>query len=231
MNWYESPWNPFYFGRYQTELGFKQIGLPVLLGTLVWMLVAKRHGKPGGYLLCICLLVLYLWAFAAVTVFPFPTHFHIDGFPMGSLHLIPALIEGTDPEFRIGNAQVWGNFVAGVPFGMLVPFVASTNHATLTRISAWGLAFALAPELVQLLQNALFDEFSGRAVDIDDVWLCFTGTLVGYGLLFGVARLYRRLNWTRAARLPIWAHFHEVLMRVAAIPAAVSSAIPKAHAQ
>lgn len=218
MDWDKTHWNPFYFGRYQDDLIITQIALPVLLCLLVFLLVALRRGKRTGYLMCVCLFVCYLFFFVGATVFPFPTHFNPGGFPYGSLHLIPALIEGTDPEFRLGNIQVWGNFLAGFPFGVALPFVADARKSTLGRVAGWGLAFAIAPELVQLLQNWLFDEFCGRAIDIDDIWLCFAGTLAGYGILRLIAHLYHRLGFSRGSRFPLWNHFHNVLTSLATKP-------------
>ncbi len=222
-SWYETKWNPFYFSRYADGIGIHRLLLPVLLGLLVISLLALRRQKPVGYLVSIYIFAAYTWVFLSETVFPFPMHIHVDGFPYGSVHLIPALLEGSDPEFRLGNKQVWGNLLAGVPFGFGLPFVTSKENSTPRRIAGFGLAWAVMPELIQLLQNWLFDHFSGRAVDIDDVWLCFVGTLFGYTTLKLLARCYVRLGFSRGAHLPVWNHFHGVLMRVGASDSAQNS--------
>ncbi len=217
-NWDETLWNPFYFGRYETEVYISHCRLPALLCLLIITWLCVRHGKRAGHLVSVYIFAAYVWIFFRETVFPFPAELHLNDFPFRAFNWVPALVDGTDPEFLLGNVQVWGNFLAGIPFGFGFPFIASPIHARPNRIVAFGLAWAILPELIQFLQMWFFRFISGRTVDIDDVWLCFTGTLTGYGILCVMARLYRHLNWSRGARLPIWNHFHEVLMRVAVKP-------------
>jgi glycopeptide antibiotics resistance protein len=188
------------------------IVLLVVLVSLVWL---RRRGKSFGYLLCFSIFAVYLAGFAAATFFPFPIRWGPRGFKAACLHLVPALVEGDDLNFRIDHEQVWGNFLAGVPFGFGLPFVALPASSTWKRMMMVGLGAALAPELIQLLQNILFCDFPSRTVDVDDVWLCFAGTLAGYGVLWAAARLYQRIGWAAGARLPVWDHIHTVLLNVA----------------
>lgn len=204
---------------------YLMLALPCLL-LLLALTVARRNGKSAGYELSLCLFWVYLCEIASFTLAPFSMQFNHAGEYFTGLHLVPALMEG-NPDFRPANIQVWGNFLIGVPFGVEFPFVASEQNCTFRHRAGWGLVLAIAPEILQLSQNLFMDGF-GRSVDIDDVWLCFTGTLVGYGWLYVVARLYHRLNWSRGASLPIWNHFHEVLMRVAAKPVTASIALQNA---
>jgi glycopeptide antibiotics resistance protein len=191
-----------------------------LISVLPWLvlllalIVSRRKGKNFGYLLCVCLFGAYLYGFLGYTVWrPWPIEFYPGGIEAASVHFVPALFDG-DSAFRIQNIQVWGNFLAGVPFGFALPFLVEPHHRTLRRTMACGLGFAIAPEFLQLLWIVFIDSFGGRTVDIDDVWLCFAGTLAGYALLWLLARLYCRIGFSRGARLPIWNHFHEVLVRL-----------------
>jgi glycopeptide antibiotics resistance protein len=61
----------------------------------------------------------------------------------------------------------------------------------------------------------VFCDFLIRTVDVDDVWLCFAGTLAGYGVLWAAARLYQRIGWAAGARVAVWDHIHTVLLNVA----------------
>lgn len=214
IDWNFNDYNPFHFGTAHRLLLLSQFLVIALPALAVGLFYLRRKGRSAGYLLCFCLFSIYLWELASFTVFPFPLSFGPRGFDHAGLHLVPALLEG-DPSFRLQSEQVYGNFLAGVPFGFALPFVIAPQSSTPRRVMALGLALALAPELIQLVQNVLFVDFGSRSVDIDDVWLCFAGTLSGYGVLRAAAHVYRRLGWSRGAGLPVWDHFHEVLLRVA----------------
>lgn len=201
------------------------IALPCLILLLV-LTVSRRRGKSAGYLVSICLLWAYLLGFASLTIWkPWPLEFRPGGLDLAEVHIVPALLE-KNADFRLQSVQVWGNFLACVPFGVAFPFVVDAQTMKLKWIVVFGLGLALAPEVAQLFWNAFIDTFASRSVDIDDVWLCFTGTLVGYALLWLLARFYVRLGFTRGARLPIWNHFHDVLMRFAPKPVSVSPSTP-----
>lgn len=158
---------------------------------------------------------MYLAGFIAFTMWPIRVGRTVSGLDCACLHLIPAFIEGIDSNFHIGNEQVYGNFLAGVPFGFALPFLISSKTLTLQRRIFWGCAFSIAPEFVQFIQNVFFTDFMVRTVDIDDVWLCFAGTQSGYVILYAIARLYRQIKWPEGANMPIWSHFHNVLLDVA----------------
>lgn len=189
------------------------MALPCLILLLV-LVVSRRRGKSAGYLTSVCLFWAYLMGFASMTIWkPWPLEFQPGGFDFSAVHIVPALLE-KNAEFRLSSIQVWGNFLAGVPFGIAFPFVVETQKAKLKWIVIFGLGLAFLPEVAQLFWNSYIDTFASRSVDIDDVWLCFTGTLAGYALLWLLARLYVRLGFSRGASLPIWNHFHEVLVRI-----------------
>jgi glycopeptide antibiotics resistance protein len=225
-NWDETIWNPFHRDPFFDTIQANQLLLPGLLCVLLWSFVNVRRGKGVGYVVCVFLFAVYVWVFLANTVFSFPYVLRLNEFPWQAFHWVPALIEGTDPEFRLDNSQVWGNFLAGVPFGFGFPFVASPQNSTLRRMVGFGLLWGIMPEFLQVIQMWLFAFVQGRTIDIDDVWLCFTGTLAGYGILWLLARFYVRLGFSRGARLPIWNHFHDVLIRIGTPSAADDNPVP-----
>lgn len=213
-NWDETIWNPFHRDPFFDTIQANQLLLPGLLCVLVWSFLDVRRGKGVGHVACVFVFAVYIWVFLANTVFPFPYVLRLNEFPWREFNWVPALIAGNDPDFRLSNSQVWGNFLAGVPFGFGFPFLASPRNSTFRRMLVFGLLWGIAPEFLQIIQMWLFAFVQARTVDIDDVWLCFAGALVGYGILWLLARLYVRLGFTRGARLPVWNHFHDVLVRV-----------------
>lgn len=177
----------------------------------------RRRGKTAGYLLCFSLFFLYGWVVLTYTIFKFAPRSYdpevIENVRWSeSINLIPKMLSS---EFDPRSDQVYGNFLLGVPFGMGLPFVARSTHM---RIVLAGLAFAAGIELAQLLLGLLVFRIPYRIIDVDDVVLVFTGTLLGYMLFLAAAGLYRRVAWAGAARLPVWNHVHVVLCGVASKP-------------
>jgi glycopeptide antibiotics resistance protein len=182
--------------------------LPLLLLFLRW------RGKSAGYLLCFALFFLYGWSVLTYTIFMFaPSVSGPDIFDsvrwFEIINFVPAVISGT---FNVRSDQVYGNFLLGVPFGVGFPFVARTSRRV-ALLAGLGLATGL--ELAQLLLGMLVFRSPYRIIDIDDVLLVFTGSLAGHAALWIAALLYRWIGLAGGARLPVWAHFHEVLLHVA----------------
>jgi glycopeptide antibiotics resistance protein len=193
------------------------------VGLLIALVFLKWRGKSYGYLLCFTLFTVYMWAFVGYTVFAFGINLTLtdeyrwDAF--GYVHWIPSIFEG---EFDIRSEQVYDHVLLGMPFGFALPFVVDT---TPKRVFWLGLALGFAPELLEILQNAFFEGVP-RSVDIDDVWIVFVGVLSGYCILRAIAYVYHRLGWTSVARIPVWDHFHNVLLGVASTKKPASPAHP-----
>lgn len=213
-NWDETLWDPFYFGPYESWFRIDHFRLPVVLGLLVFSLVSLRRQKPVGHIVCVYLFTAYVWVFLAQTIFPFPIEFRVNEFPRRAFHWTPFFVGGSGSVFTIFDEQVWGNFLAGVPFGFGLPFLTLKKDVRLRHVAALGLAWSILPEFVQLLQIWLFARYMPRVIDINDVLLCFVGTLSGYGMLYLFSRFYRRVASARGATLPGWKHFHEVFFRI-----------------
>ncbi|MFB7590196.1 VanZ family protein [Streptomyces sp. NPDC056169] len=80
------------------------------------------------------------------------------------------------PGFVESVKQLGGNIALGVPFGILLPLLSRRTRGFL-RVA---LVTAATMLLVELVQGALV---TGRAFDIDDVFLNTTGALLGYVLV------------------------------------------------
>lgn len=193
---------------------FNPFALVILLGLLALL---RRRGKSVGYLLCFSLFFLYLWAVCSFTTCPLPIgsdlvdHLRTIDRWQERINLVPTFF---NDNFYLDEANVAGNFLLGVPFGLGLPFVVAAKNRVTWRAVAAGLGLAAGLELVQLWIGAIFYGFPYRSIDIDDVLLVFAGTLFGYLCFRLGAALYRRLGWERGGRLPVWNHLHDVLLHV-----------------
>lgn len=204
--------NPFFEGKI-AAVSIEPLSLNSFILLLIPLIFLRRRGKSAGYLLCFYLFSLYAWSVLAYTIFEFPVSYsHIIRMRSWSrdIRLIPALLSGG--ELNPWSEQVYGNFLLGIPFGFGLPFL--MTRSTHKQMVLLGVIFAAGIEIVQLVLGLLIYQAPYRVIDIDDVWLVFTGTLVGYGALWVVASLYERLRWEGGPDFPLWNHFHAVLLRV-----------------
>jgi glycopeptide antibiotics resistance protein len=178
------------------------------------LLFLRWRGKSAGYLLCFALFFLYGWSVLSYTIFSFVPHgpFVTTFEPVPwyeDMNLVPAVVSGT---FDVRSYQVYGNVLLGVPFGVGFPFLVRTSRRTALLAC---LAFAAGIEVAQLLVGLAIFGTPYRVIDIDDVLTVGAGSLAGHAALWIAALLYRWIGWAGGARLPVWAHFHEVLLHVA----------------
>ncbi|MFF9851176.1 VanZ family protein [Streptomyces litmocidini] len=99
--------------------------------------------------------------------------------PLTRSNLMPGRSIGNylrQPGFVDTVKQLGGNIALGVPFGILLPLLSRKTRGFL-RVA---LVTAATMLLVELVQGALV---TGRAFDIDDVFLNTTGALLGYVLV------------------------------------------------
>jgi glycopeptide antibiotics resistance protein len=213
LPWWLDPSSPSRAGI----ISIDPLSLSSFLLLLIPLFFLHRRGRSAGYLLCFYVFSLYMWSVLSHTI----VEFHVGTSEAkwikqrswsNEIRLIPALLAGH--EFDFTSVQVWGNFVMGIPFGVGLPFLLA--RFTHRRVVRGGLGFATGIEVAQLLLGLMIYQAPYRVIDIDDVWLVFAGTLVGYGALWGAARVYRRIGWARGAQVPVWSHLHGVLLRVAA---------------
>jgi glycopeptide antibiotics resistance protein len=186
---------------------------PLLL-LVIPLYVLRRRGRSAGYLLSLTLFVFYLWVVFSYTILDSlpPTREHLEIIQraswLESVNFIPSAFVGS---FNVYSRQVYGNFLLGVPFGFAVPFVA---QLTCRKVVLLGSGFAASIEVAQLLVGVCVLGGPYRVIDVDDVWIVFVGILFGHGALWLVARAYRRIVPHMPIRVPIWSHFHSVLLHV-----------------
>ena len=85
-------------------------------------------------------------------------------------------------ELRVNT---FGNVVAFLPAGVLLPIVAPRAFRSARRVAAGAFGLSLAVELAQLATGR-------RCADVDDLLLNTLGGLAGYGLLRAARRIGAR---------------------------------------
>lgn len=88
-------------------------------------------------------------------------------------------------------AQVGGNIIMTIPFGIMLPLILKKRKAALLIL--YAAAFPVCIELLQLLLGFLFGTYY-RKTDVDDVILNFTGIILGYAIYFGSSLIYRKVK-------------------------------------
>lgn len=96
-------------------------------------------------------------------------------------------------DASVALRNVAGNVVLYVPLGVALALWLRKHDKRLALILVSGLSVSLIIELAQLVFSV------GRVVDIDDVILNTTGTLIGAGTLLLSVALFRRLSVGQAS--------------------------------
>jgi len=180
--------------------------LLVLAGVFNW-----RRSHNRARLVFLALLGFYLLLAIRETLFPI---YLGDGWrqPLlaifSRINLRPFYFGGLFGLYpHIARLEIFGNLLLTVPLGFLLPLVVRIRPRRLPwLLLAGGLSF----ELGQLILNLVFGATS-RSVDINDVILNASGTLIGYGLfrlLAGAVRFAARRG--RAAPQGLARHLLEM---------------------
>lgn len=185
--------------------------LPVLVGLLFYF--RKKQKRNIGFLFCFSVFYVYLLYVAQATIFPlrlFDSYYiqvMREGHTWASgINLIP--FREVSIEYFLSRQGI-GNVLLTVPFGLGLPFIATTG----LRSIAWrGLLFTVSIELVQLLIDIIYG-FGWRKVDINDILFNFLGTMIGFGLFSGIVWLYRKIPLEKEPVDGVWEHMHAVLTR------------------
>ena len=128
----------------------------IALATIGLLLVLRRRGHPASRVLFIAVFAAYLTGVASFVFFPITLDPHFievmrrDATAVDGFNLVPFRDLSADTT---GRRQLIGNVLLGIPFGFGLPFLIQRSTWILL---AWGVAFALAIELVQLLMNVVY---------------------------------------------------------------------------
>lgn len=160
--------------------------LLLLLLILSWR---RHHNRTRLFFLA--LFWIYLLLAARETLFPFPldntqrqpldwilAHINLRPFYFGGLY---------GPIPHIARLEIFGNLLLTIPFGLLLPLATRSKISRLPwLILLGGLSFETAQFTLCLVYGGNY-----RSVDINDVILNTTGTLIGYGFFCLFAGVFR----------------------------------------
>ena len=166
------------------------------LGMLVILLVLLRRKRSHSYLFCFSLFWLYLMFVVSQTIFPIPI---LEGLGMrspaanilSSVNLVPFNYGRLfDNRPKIFLLETFGNILLTMPFGFGIPFLVRFKPKSFPWIViSPGFAIETAQLLFCLLAGAVY-----RSVDINDVLMNTIGSLLGYALFRGFAKLYLAIS-------------------------------------
>lgn len=172
-------------------LGYVLIGLGLIAAAAVFYLpfffILRKRCSPmrqisfvlfAGSVLVILFATVFLEMGDGITFSP----------PRRFLNLIPLrwLSEPWEMGQRKMTVQLVSNALMFVPFGFFLP-VAVKGRRTFPKTLLGAFLFSFCIEL--------FQYFTGRSADIDDLLLNVLGGMAGYGLFALFSRLFRGKSW------------------------------------
>lgn len=132
----------------------------------------------------ILLFLIYLNILIKITLFPIPydkrfINYNIVNQYGVHFNFIPFMfIKDLLKDFAMNSRAVFGNIALFMPLGYLMPLIFKKVN-NLANAALVGLIFALGVEGSQLVISLILG-FNYRSVDIDDLILNTTGTVIGY---------------------------------------------------
>ena len=175
------------FAPYSLLVGF------AVLAVLLHILRRKGYSLP--YLFCFSVFWTYLLLVVKVTLFPIPIELNVDSvgtwerliFTLSRVNLIPFYYAGYFNK-RVIFIEVIQNIILTIPFGFGINFIARIEARKFPLLAIFvGLTIETAQLVISLFVGAY------RTVDITDVILNATGSLLGFALFRLFARVYSQL--------------------------------------
>lgn len=162
-------------------------GLTIIIGIVIYILICifihKKYKKEKIYYVFSTIMFCYFMCIAKMTLFPIV----MIGLPANikeSINIIP---------FHNGiNRTDILNLIMTIPLGIGIPFITKINN--IKKILLLGLCFGLGIETIQYLETFLTKGFSHRIIDINDVIFNFTGTVIGFFVLYVFSRLFIKMK-------------------------------------
>ena len=162
--------------------------ITIIIGVVCYLIwcwfIHKKYHKEKIYYIYSTIMFIYFMVLIKVTLFPIMM---IDGMPSNvneNVNFIP-FANG------IGRTDIL-NLIMTIPFGIGMPFVSKLNSLTKSALS--GAALGICIELTQYAETFLTGGFTLRTIDINDVIFNCGGSIVGFILLYGVAKMICRLQ-------------------------------------
>ena len=182
------------------------IAYPLLAAWVVYRLVHDRVSRARIFSQAV--FTIYLIEVARVTLFPIPLdRAIIDAFvPSWVAPINFALFE------RMGtSAQVQGNILMGVPFGLLAWLV--LRRRSVFRVLLAGIGTFTSVELIQLLIGIMIGA-PYRILDINDLVLNTGGVLIGIVAFLLIRLLFRAIDSRMDGRAgPYWSYAQSIMAR------------------
>lgn len=174
---------------------YKTILLLFVTGVPLWFLLRSffRHQAGIGNTLLQLGFFMYCLTVLAVTVVPLPFARHksaaaqgINLVPLRNNYIIVQNVIHANKEFLLPHLMqnILGNIVLFMPLGFLLRWVAGQRF-TLSAVLLTGLLASMSIEIIQWIERR-YGIY--RSVDIDDVILNTTGTLLGWWLFLLVRK-------------------------------------------
>ena len=162
-------------------------GLTIIIGIVIYILICifihKKYKKEKIYYVFSTIMFCYFMCIAKLKLFPIV----MIGLPANikeSINIIP---------FHNGiNRTDILNLIMTIPLGIGIPFITKINN--IKKILLLGLCFGLGIETIQYLETFLTKGFSYRIIDINDVIFNFTGTVIGFFVLYVFSRLFIKMK-------------------------------------
>ena len=158
-----------------------------LLYLIFLILCIKRRVFSLQRHIIIFLLFLYFNAVIAITLFPIPFDsrfiaFNVEHGIGRKFNFVPFMfIKDLISNISRDRIPVFGNMVLLFPLGYLVPIIFKKIN-NLIKAALVGLVIAISIETLQFIIS-YFLGFRYRSVDVDDLILNTTGTVIGYLML------------------------------------------------
>ncbi len=156
--------------------------LTVLIGIVLYMFICfiiSRTKKPSRpFYLFSTVFFIYIMVVIKLTLFPII----MIGLPenlSSSINLVPF-------QRGVSRSDLL-NILMTIPFSIILPFVSKIRN--LIKMSLIGFLLGFGIELLQLAECALTGGFSMRVIDITDVICNFLGVVIGYFILYFIAKV------------------------------------------
>jgi len=182
------------------------IAYPLLAGWVVYRLVHDSVSRARTFSQAV--FTIYLIEVVRVTLFPVPLdRASIDAF-------VPSWVAPTNFalfEHMGTTAQVQGNILMGVPFGLLAWFV--LRRRSTFRVLLAGMGTFAAVEFIQLLIGVVIGA-PYRILDINDLVLNTGGVLIGIIAFLVIRLLFRIIDLRIGGRAgPYWRYAQSIMTR------------------